>query len=523
MQRQGLGLMRRARVGGRLATVQSMRTQRGQVSAELVGMLLIVAVIVGALFGSGIGGQITCAVQDSISRIAGGDGVDCQDGGGGGGPAEADATTDSDGDGVSDADERRNGTDPNNADSDGDGLTDAEELELGTNPRSTDSDGDGLSDFEELERDTDPFGTDTDGDGDLDGDDDDPLSYDGSIGDAVQGAVCGGATVLFCPDDDDPVRATNEYVLGEILVGLFAVGDVRDAIGALIDGKVGDALWAAVGIVPVAGDALKIGKRIRDVIAKFPGRRAELLGLVMKLFPDGSLRRAALDAATDGGYSALRNSGLSDEAVEQLARRGNDLRKLADNARVGARRLDPTEAANLEADVLRHWPPARRAEAYGVESALTELRRNPNIEILYDGRPRPGMPVNGPDIVAIDRATGRTIVIEAKGTLGSRPLGGRSLRSTAGGRSVTQTSPTWLRNNPNRYLNALRNSPNPNDRRAADALEGIIRRNDPYDVKIVNSRPSGQGGYGSGVDGAVDDIRNGGQVQDVEIIDVERP
>jgi hypothetical protein len=35
---------------------------------------------------------------------------------------------------------------------------------------------------------------------------------------------------------------------------------------------------------------------------------------------------------------------------------------------------------------------------------------------------------------------------------------------------VTQTSPQWLRDNPNRYLNALRNSPNANDRRTADLL-----------------------------------------------------
>jgi hypothetical protein len=88
---------------------------------------------------------------------------------------------------------------------------------------------------------------------------------------------------------------------------------------------------------------------------------------------------------------------------------------------------------------------------------------------------------------------------------------------------VTQTSRQWLRDNPNRYLNALRNSPNANDRRTADLLQGIVRRGDPYDVKIYNSRPSGQGGYGSGVDGAVDDIRAGGQVQDVEIVDVQRP
>jgi hypothetical protein len=432
-------------------------------------------------------------------------------------------SADSDHDGLTDAEELELGTNPRSNDTDGDGLLDAEELELGTNPRSNDTDGDGLPDGEELDRDTDPFGEDTDGDGDPDGEDGDPLAYDGGIDDAVKGAVCGGGTALFCPDDDDAVRATDEYVLGEILTGLFAVGDVRDAIGALIDGKLGEAFWAAVGIVPVAGDTVKIGRKVRAVIAKFPARRGQLLGLLIKLFPDGSLKRAALDAATDGGYSALRNAGLSDEAVEQLARRGNDLRKLADTARVGARTLDPADARRLEDAVAQNWPPARRAEGYGVESALAELRRDPNIEVVYDGRPRPGMPVNGPDIVAVDRRTGRPIVIEAKGTLSARPLGRRSLRSTAGGRPVTQTSPDWLRTNPDRYLRALRSSPDPNDRRAADLLEDLIDNNAPYDVRIYNSRPAGQGGYGSGVDTVVDDVRAGGQVQDVQIVDVQRP
>ena len=76
---------------------------------------------------------------------------------------------------------------------------------------------------------------------------------------------------------------------------------------------------------------------------------------------------------------------------------------------------------------------------------------------------------------------------------------------------------------PQRYLRELRNSPNANDRRTADLLEDIVDNRAPYDVKIFNSRPAGQGGYGSGVDGAVDDIRTGGQVQDVEIVDVQRP
>ena len=42
-------------------------------------------------------------------------------------------------------------------------------------------------------------------------------------------------------------------------------------------------------------------------------------------------------------------------------------------------------------------------------------------------------------------------------------------------------------------------------------------------MKIVGSRPNGQGGYGTRVDDAVGEIKAGGRVGDVEIIDVQRP
>ena len=244
--------------------------------------------------------------------------------------------------------------------------------------------------------------------------------------------------------------------------------------------------------------------------------------MIFKLFPSGGLRNAALDAATDGGASALRNSGLTDDVIEQLARKGNDLKKLSENARLGARTLDPSEAKLIDGDVAKYWPNGPKSEAVGVETALAELRKNPNIEILHTGRPGPGKPVNGPDIVAVDRSTGRTIIIEAKNTDGAKPLSRTRLRSTAGGKPVTQTSPEWLQNNPERYLKKLRESSDPGDQDAADALQRIID-GEPYDVKIVGSRPNGSGGYGTNVDEAVDEIKKGGQVTDVEFIDVQRP
>lgn len=509
----------RARTCQSTGGVTRLREQHGQTAAEYLGILLVVAAVIGSIAALGIGGTVTCSIREAIASVTG-TGAGCaKDAGSQAAQVQA---GDQDGDGVSDERERRLGSKPDIPDSDGDGLADREELELGLDPTLDDRDDDGLDDGDELIAGTDPFVPDFDGDGEEDGEDGEPLSFDGNFGDGVAGAVCGGATTLLCPDENDVQRATPQYVTGEILTGIFAVGDVRDAVGALLDGKVGDALWSVAGVVPVAGDAVKIGRKIKSVIARFPARRGEMLNLLLRYFPEGGLKRTALDEATDGGYTALRNGGLSDEGIEQLARRGNDLRALADSARVGARSLDPAEARRLDDAVTRNWPPARRSEGLGVETALAELRRDPNLEILLDGRPRPGAPVNGPDIVAVDRTTGRPIVVEAKGTQGRRPLSGGTLRSTAGGRPVTQTSPDWLRNNPRRYLRALRESSDPGHRRAAEALQGIVR-GDGYDVRIVNSRPTSQGGYGTRMDEAVRNIRGSGQVGNLEIVDVQRP
>ena len=79
---------------------------------------------------------------------------------------------DTDGDGLTDEDEVRRGTDPNNPDTDGDGLLDGEEvLRYKTNPLNPDTDGDGLTDGQEVRKyGTNPLNPDTDGDGLLDGD-----------------------------------------------------------------------------------------------------------------------------------------------------------------------------------------------------------------------------------------------------------------------------------------------------------------------------------------------------------------
>lgn len=66
---------------------------------------------------------------------------------------------DSDLDGLTDEEEARPGTDPNNPDTDQDGLTDREEVKVyGTDPLKADTDGDGYKDGEEIKNGFNPKG-----------------------------------------------------------------------------------------------------------------------------------------------------------------------------------------------------------------------------------------------------------------------------------------------------------------------------------------------------------------------------
>lgn len=114
---------------------------------------------------------------------------------------------DFDGDGLTNREEERIGSDPNNPDTDGDGLRDGDEVHIyhtdptkkdtdgdglndydeiftyKTDPLSADTDNDGLPDGQEIARKTDPLKADTDGDGLIDGDEvktykTDPLKID---------------------------------------------------------------------------------------------------------------------------------------------------------------------------------------------------------------------------------------------------------------------------------------------------------------------------------------------------------
>src|SRR3954447_7742319 len=123
-----------------------MRAQRGQTSAELMGMLLIAATIAAAVI-AGIPGKVAGGTLHAVCRIT------AQDCGGNTALADsANSSVDSDGDGVPDSQDPV----PNAGDTDHDGLSDGEEIALGTDPRNPDSDGDHISDGDEYHAGTDP-------------------------------------------------------------------------------------------------------------------------------------------------------------------------------------------------------------------------------------------------------------------------------------------------------------------------------------------------------------------------------
>ncbi len=121
-------------------------------------------------------------------------------------PAYPDPDLDRDGDGLSNDEETRLGTDPDNPDSDGDGISDFEETDGGT---AVDTDGDGIIDALDTDSDDDGYPDEDEGTVDRDGDgipayrdpDEGPGTDDDLDGDGLSNDVEG--TIGTDPEDSD--------------------------------------------------------------------------------------------------------------------------------------------------------------------------------------------------------------------------------------------------------------------------------------------------------------------------------
>jgi hypothetical protein len=324
-------------------------------------------------------------------------------------------------------------TDPDNPDTDGDGLLDGEEMgysptpghafgrgtayRMLADPTKADSDADGLNDLFEVSECLYPWMADRDLDGvkggeeedygvldnspDTDGDliDDleeiessrtggglDPAAVDvvydkvEFLSELFRGAVCGDITGVwgYCDPGGWP------YLVGQIAGGAVFVGvrDVDDALANLVKGDFLNSGISLVGIVPIAGDALKALKLNFNALKnaarllKSNPTSKEALAIVRLIGRQGgswvpkSVAVEMLDVVGEGAITrALRNhQALDEDAVLVLARRGyspQHIELMLDRA-VAVRKA-PAKGFRLEAE----WQGYVRANVWP-RSANTE-------------------------------------------------------------------------------------------------------------------------------------------------------
>jgi hypothetical protein len=276
-----------------------IRSQRGQTSAEYMGMLLLAAVVVAALLTMGIGGDIARAMKSSVCKIAG---ADCaakttnvtSERASGRPPA-----SDRDGDGVSNARERELGSDPENTDTDGDGVTDGEEQKLGGDPTRQDSDDDGLPDADEAAAGLNLREGDTDKDGLTDAEElaagTDPTEEDGDGAYGSPGDGLSDAREIELGTDPNEYDTDGDgYPDGhEVEEGDDPVEDERSAPQKLFEDVVLD---DPIGAVLPGGAGAKGARKVVDGLLSSGGKTVRRIGGAKSIGEAAQIRRERIAA-----------------------------------------------------------------------------------------------------------------------------------------------------------------------------------------------------------------------------------
>jgi hypothetical protein len=268
-----------------------MRSERGQVSAELMGLLFIAALVVAAIVATGLDGKISRAVQSSLCSIAGQCPAEAAPGGTTGAAPAGPSATDRDGDGIPNDEEERQGTDPLSGDTDGDGMMDRDEAAKGADPTVADTDGDGIDDGDEASEGLDPANSDTDGDG---------------LSDAEEIAA-----------ETDPTEADGDGEFGERSDGLTDAEEIRlgtDPNAYDTDGDgFGDGYEVRNGTDPLKDQRSWVEKGFEALVLEDP---------ISAILPGGGpakgVKKAVDGLLTLGGKKAARIGGS--ETVEDAAK-----------------------------------------------------------------------------------------------------------------------------------------------------------------------------------------------------------
>lgn len=219
---------------------------------------------------------------------------------------------DSDDDGLLDIEEIDISTDTRRADTDWDGLGDGEEyINTLTNPRSKDTDGDDYSDMYEISHAADGFS---------------PFQVDVRMSkwtyakQFAKGFIYGELR----PDD------TLAWLAGSLASSFLPPADIPDFVGSLIHGDWVGAGLSLLGIIPVAGDAASISKKIGTFLARVPSSADEIFVFVAKmdkLSPE--VRITILRVLVGSSFSRLESLGASPTQILRLARGRTNLSHLA--------------------------------------------------------------------------------------------------------------------------------------------------------------------------------------------------
>ncbi|MBX9975077.1 hypothetical protein [Cytobacillus firmus] len=404
--------------------------------------------------------------------------------------------------------------DPEVDDSDGDGLTDEEELSYGTLVYYHDSDMDGLDDGNELDMGFNPFEENADGDSFTDleefNNETDPDIYDKEWTDYIQELLLGASVNEFASTlvdwgwMDEETYDSVAFLLGQLVAGYLAYGDIVEAAAEFTQADVGAGLFALFGFVPAVGDIAKTVEKVVNFVKRVPKNIiAATYEMILKNFADQpKLLSAILDAITGGASKQLRDMGSSDKMIAQLGKNGNDLKRIAKltRAKFGDETLDAAGKAIINRKIRDHWgtnlTDRKRAEAFGTEAAIWYYELM-GYKLLYAQRDKdPRVKARtGPDII-MKTPSGELFIIEAKGSyskngkLNDGKKQGVRLASKVSGQYRLYLSREWLTTNSERYMDkfedAIRNKTiSPEEKEAYDLLKDVIDNGASYKSSVV--------------------------------------
>jgi Bacterial TSP3 repeat len=300
-----------------------LRAERGQTSAEYLGVILLIAAVLAAISATAVGDAIANGLDRAVCQVFD---SDCGPlGEGRKVPTKPERTLDPrdpndlDRDGIGNLGERRLGTDPRMADSDRDGVLDGRERAAGTDPVLFDSDDDGLADGQEVDSGgrLDPTKEDSDADGLTDAEelaiDSDPSEQDG---DGAYGSPGDGLT-----DAEELEHGTdpNAYDTDgdgrpdglEVREGSDPTEDERNIVEKAFDAFLDDPFTLGRGTLIKGG-----AKKVANAIVKGGSKRARRLTDAKSIDEADAIREERLEAARK---QLRENKRSGDAARDEVA------------------------------------------------------------------------------------------------------------------------------------------------------------------------------------------------------------